>query len=379
VPIIKLQRFWRSQAAPVGPALPTDPHPETDALDAFGSENPQPEDAGDDPEEGPVTKQVIEPSRSRSGGVWLGVAAMVVAATAGVGRLAPRAAADSASVTFESNPAKAEVFVGGVTRGSTPLTLTLSPGNYDVRLVAAGQARRINVEVLAGASVVHHVDFAPSVPVAAPAGSLEIQTEPAHLAITIDGSPKGASPLRIDAVTPGKHEISARGDGGSVRRIVSVDAGQTTSLLLSVGATPAVVQPGWLTVSSPLAMQLREGGKVIGTTEADRMMLPAGPHEIELVESSLHFRAVRKVTVTAGKTTTLAVELPNGKMNLNASPWAEVWIDGERIGETPLANISRRIGRHDVVFRHPELGEHVEHVVLTEGAALKVGVDLRKK
>jgi hypothetical protein len=64
---------------------------------------------------------------------------------------------------------------------------------------------------------------------------------------------------------------------------------------------------------------------------------------------------------------------------VNAQPWAEVFVDGERVGETPIGNLSRRIGSHEVVFRHPELGERREVVVITAGKPARVGVDLRKK
>jgi hypothetical protein len=66
-------------------------------------------------------------------------------------------------------------------------------------------------------------------------------------------------------------------------------------------------------------------------------------------------------------------------LSLNASPWAEVFVDGERIGETPIGNLSRPIGRHEVIFRHPQLGEHREVVVVTASGPTRLGVDLRKK
>jgi hypothetical protein len=132
-------------------------------------------------------------------------------------------------------------------------------------------------------------------------------------------------------------------------------------------------------VSSPVALQLREGGKVIGSTESDRLMLPAGDHDIELSNEALGFTAKRTIRVTAGKTAATKIDLPNGTLSLNAQPWAEVFVDGERVGETPIGNLSRRIGSHDVVFRHPELGERREVVVITVGKPARVGVDLRKK
>ena len=35
---------------------------------------------------------------------------------------------------------------------------------------------------------------------------------------------------------------------------------------------------------------------------------------------------------------------PRGTVNINAQPWAEVWIDGKKMGETPLANVSIPLG-----------------------------------
>jgi hypothetical protein len=66
-------------------------------------------------------------------------------------------------------------------------------------------------------------------------------------------------------------------------------------------------------------------------------------------------------------------------MALNAQPWADVWIDGERIGETPIGNVAVPIGPHEVVFRHPELGEHVVRATVTLTAPTRLSVDLRKR
>jgi serine/threonine-protein kinase len=66
-------------------------------------------------------------------------------------------------------------------------------------------------------------------------------------------------------------------------------------------------------------------------------------------------------------------------MAVNAQPWADVWIDGERIGETPIGNVSVPIGSHEIVFRHPQLGEQVVRATVTAGQAAKVSVDMRKR
>ena len=40
---------------------------------------------------------------------------------------------------------------------------------------------------------------------------------------------------------------------------------------------------------------------------------------------------------------------PKGQVSINAIPWAEVFVDDERLGETPLANVPVTIGTREFV------------------------------
>jgi hypothetical protein len=85
------------------------------------------------------------------------------------------------------------------------------------------------------------------------------------------------------------------------------------------------------------------------------------------------------VQITAGQTVNMRPEWPRGTMAINAIPWAEVLVDGTRVGETPIGGVTVPIGAHEVLFRHPELGERRLTVTVTTGDPVKVGVDLRSK
>jgi hypothetical protein len=108
-------------------------------------------------------------------------------------------------------------------------------------------------------------------------------------------------------------------------------------------------------------------------------MLPSGDHELEFVNDGLGFRATRHIGITAGKTATTSIAVPNGTLSVNALPWADVFIDGKHAGQTPLGNVSLPIGTHEVIFRHPDLGERKETVTVTASAIARLGVDLRKQ
>jgi hypothetical protein len=106
-------------------------------------------------------------------------------------------------------------------------------------------------------------------------------------------------------------------------------------------------------------------------------MLAAGRHELDLSNEALGYRATRVVQVGPGKVASITLDLPQGVVNLNAAPWAEVWIDGRRVGETPIGNLSVSIGSHEVVFRHPQLGEKRQAISVTLGAPVRVSVDMK--
>jgi hypothetical protein len=132
-----------------------------------------------------------------------------------------------------------------------------------------------------------------------------------------------------------------------------------------------------VSVKAPVAIEVREGGRLIGTTDADRIMMAAGRHDVELVNDTLGYRVTRSIQVPPGKVTPLSIEMPMGVINVNASPWAEVWIDGRRVGETPIGNLPMSIGPHEVVFRHPQLGEKRQAVSVTLKAPVRLSVEMK--
>ena len=134
---------------------------------------------------------------------------------------------------------------------------------------------------------------------------------------------------------------------------------------------------GWISIAAPIRLDLMQNGNVIGSNGTERIPIAAGQQEIELVNDTLGYRSRHTVSVPAGGAAVLTVPVPTSTLSINAEPWAEVWIRGERIGDTPLANVSLPIGTHEVVLRHPELGERVHEVTLTVKEGARLSVDLR--
>jgi hypothetical protein len=209
---------------------------------------------------------------------------------------------------------------------------------------------------------------------------LSVRTNPTGARVTVDGVAKGTSPVTLDDVTPGEHTVVvASRDGDPVKQTVTVEADTTASLLVPLAGGSGAPLFGFIAVSAPVELQLFENGQLLGSSQSERVMVAAGSHQLEVVSKPLGYRATRTVQVTPNKVLAIPIKLPTGSMAVNAVPWANVWLDGVDVGETPIGSLSATIGAHELVFRHPDLGEQRRTVTVTLTAPLRISADLRKK
>lgn len=305
----------------------------------------------------------------------LGVLAVAGAVFAGLTLRAPASA--TGSLVIESDPQGAEVVINDAVRGMTPLTLTLPAGTHPVIVRRGTNVKQLNVEIAVGDAKAYYVTWAEAAPAAAAAGSLSVVSDPPGSTVIVDGSARGQTPLTIHDLAPGRHDVLVRSSSATYQRSVQVDAGATASLV--VGAAPAAgASWGWITLQTPFPIQVLENGRVVGTSEIDRIMLSPGNHELNFVNDQFGFQQSSRTTVSAGRGGPISLTIPRMAMNINALPWAEVYIDGARVGDTPLANVMLPIGDHEVVFRHPQLGEKRQMARLTQREPLRVSVDMRR-
>jgi hypothetical protein len=281
------------------------------------------------------------------------------------------------TLSISSNPSGAVVLVDGDSRGVTPLSIPLKPGLHNVELRGGGDPRTVPVTITAGTQVTQYIEL-PALP-SIQAGQIQIRTDPAGAQVSVDGVPRGKSPLLIEGVAPGEHLVLLESSFGTVKQTVTVTGATTASLVVPLGASEGAPLSGWVSVSAPVDVQIFENKQLLGTSQSDRLMVSAGRHDLEIVNQALGYRATKTVQVPAGKVAAVKVEWPNGTIAVNAVPWAEVWIDGERVGDTPIGNHSLPIGPHEIVFRHPELGELRHATTVTANAPARVSVDMRKK
>ena len=169
------------------------------------------------------------------------------------------------------------------------------------------------------------------------------------------------------------------------------------------GQPPPVAGPGACVVSlgsRPWADVWLDGRRV-GFTPLTDLAVPCGPHDIVFTSTHLGLERRISINVHPGEKVTRIVELEasaptaglgapglGGRggeaavgvdchLSLGSRPWAEVWIDGTRVGITPLVDLVVACGKHDLLFLSREANvEHRESVIVRPGQTLKKVVTL---
>jgi hypothetical protein len=201
-------------------------------------------------------------------------------------------------------------------------------------------------------------------------GRIEIETQPAGARVFLDGKPAGETPLAIDSVSVGRHTLTFESSAGTIRRTVRVEAGKTLTV-------DVPIYSGWVGIFAPIVLDVAANGRSIGTTEESRLMLPPGRHELTLSNKELGYSVIQTVDIEPGEVRSVTLD-PQGVVNVNAAPWAEVWIDGRKAGDTPIANLKLPLGAREILFKHPQFGERRVTVTVKANAPGAVTVDMRR-
>jgi hypothetical protein len=175
-------------------------------------------------------------------------------------------------------------------------------------------------------------------------GTLKIESTPAGAQVTVDGKGRGVTPLTLNDVPTGKHEVVLKSNAGTVRRTVTIAANQAESI-------DEQIFSGWVNVYSPFEVTVAEGSRVLTADDRNQVMLAPGIHELRLANKALGYEAVLQVDVKPGQSTPVRLTPPPSSLTVTAPEAAEVVVDGVRAGDTPLNGFAIALGTHDVVVR----------------------------
>ena len=187
-----------------------------------------------------------------------------------------------------------------------------------------------------------------------------VSADPSGADVSIESRSAGPAPIRLAAAP----------DFGWVR-VTRPEADGVLGSQAAAGGT------GTIRISSPIPLRVLEGSRALGSVPGADLTLDAGRHEIELVNEALGYRSRQALDVEPGQAVTIHLAPPNGFVTIDASPWAEVTLDGKRIGRTPLGPLPLALGDHVITFTHPTGGSDRQRVTVKSEESLRVVGKLR--
>jgi hypothetical protein len=212
----------------------------------------------------------------------------------------------------------------------------------------------------------------------APRAPIVVDSPEGGDAVIVDGRQIGVTPLSL-AVTSDVRSIRIQ-----PRPAPQVPAAQepappserpaSNAVTLAAAQAAARERRGGLRLASPVEVSVLEGERVLGSSADGPIVITAGHHELDFINSALGYRSHQAVDITAGEIRPMKIAPPDGRVSVNAVPWAQVTIDGNAVGETPLANLPLPIGDHEITFHHPQFGDQRQHVLVKSNALTRVSV-----
>lgn len=132
-------------------------------------------------------------------------------------------------LVVQSRPEGAQVKIDGEVKGNTPLTVRLDSGAHVLEVQSGkSEPRVIPLMIQAGVQTSQYVELQG----VAKTGALEIRSEPAGARVTIDGRPRGTTPVTVRDLSPGDHTVVLEAGGRKVQQAVRIEAGGTAQLVV---------------------------------------------------------------------------------------------------------------------------------------------------
>lgn len=278
--------------------------------------------------------------------------------------------------TFSSIPNEANVFINGEKKGMTPLEIILPTQKFiDLEISKKGYIsvkKEFQTDPAKTNETVQLQKVKPTL------GSVVINTVPDNAKVFVDNEDTGLNtPATLSNLQLNQtYKIVLKKDGyRNVTRNVVVDK-----------------------TKSELSMQLEKitATLKIHTIPRDVMISLDGKKENHTIEGlqlnkSYTLNVSKKGYETVSKTVPVQSnyvevdielkkkEIKKGLLSVSATPWAQIIVDGNVIGPSPILNHQLSVGDHEVILRHPDFDDVKKTITIKENQNNKIIIDLRNQ
>jgi len=265
------------------------------------------------------------------------------------------AANETCSLSVASIPQGGVVIIDGSNYGTTPaMDIPLTGGSHIIVVDKEGYASyesAIHVEDGEHRDILANLERIPD------RGQVTIRTEPAGGDLYVDGKARGVTPVTVDDLVPGRHEILIMKTGyEDYRDVISVATDITTEYTEYLVPLPGT---GFLSVTStPEGAEVRIDGSKAGKTPTSLQRIRAGNHTVEIYQNGYgNFTGI--VNVRGGESmlaTADLVRIPTAcTLYLDSSPQGTgIYLNDTFKGFAPLTLDTVPSGDYLLEFRHQD-------------------------
>jgi len=285
-------------------------------------------------------------------------------------------------LSISSNPSGAIVYIDGVYKGVSPLTVTLAAGSHSIRMVMAGyNSWSGSTTVNTGQTTSVSATLDPTVTY----GYLSVSSSPSNADVYINGVYKGDTSFTI-GLNPGTYQVVVKKSGyTSYSTTATVNTGTTTSVSANLQPSAnAYVQ----IASYPSGAAVYIDGTYVGNTQYSTASNPnymdAGPftpgtsHTLLFTLDGYNAYSTSFV-LSSGETRTISVTMTpvtpvitTGTLQISSDPsGADVYVDNVFRGVTPVNLNDISVGTHTVLLQNVGYDDWSQSISFSAGQTVE--------
>jgi hypothetical protein len=263
------------------------------------------------------------------------------------------AAHESCSLSVESIPQEGEVIVDGTNYGNTPvMDIPLIPGLHTIGVHKGGYTNytsTVSIEEGTRRDIIANLERLPD------RGQVTIRSEPPGADLYVDGQVRGMTPLTVDNLLPGRHEILIRKTGyENYQDVISVVTDITIEYTEYLVPLPGT---GFLSVTSfPEGADVCIDGTDAGKTPTNLQRIDAGNHTVDIYKVG-YWNFTGIVNIKGGEAMQIKADLnlipTSCTLYLDSSPQGlGIYLNGTFKGSTPATLEMLPSGDYLLEFHH---------------------------
>src|SRR5215471_672721 len=273
-----------------------------------------------------------------------------------------------------------DVWLDGVKKDAAPAIIPgVSAGDHVVDVRKEGiPPWRQTVTVASGQQTKVTATFGAA---AAPGGTVRIISNESDVQVFFDGEEKGKAPVTVQNARPGDHVIEGRkAHFKNNEQTLKVNGGESSIVQLKMEPAPIERAHATLKVQSTVPnAEVFVDGSSLGRAPVDRSDLDPGKHYVSVHKDGFtDFK--REVILIENQQVALVADLSaTGTLRILSTPeGADVKIDGELVGKTPVLRDGISAGDHVMEFRAKGYFDHKETFKVEGGREKILSIDMKQ-